>query len=111
MRSRPGGSAARLFRSRSDCRSGHRLTVPAARYRYDSLQLFTERRFADLPGVGLFTFQLAFTFSKSFESNHRLNSWNLEEVDLDQKLRDAKTASQQPSSQMPNGVTRFQQQK
>jgi hypothetical protein len=37
------------------------------------------------------------------------NSWNLEEVDLDQKLRDNKTATQQPSSQMPNGVNRFQQ--
>jgi len=60
------------------------LTVPSARYRYDSLQLFTERRFADLPGVGLFTFQLAFTFSKSFESNHRLNSWNLEEAPVHQ---------------------------
>ncbi len=38
------------------------------------------------------------------------NSWNLEEVDLDQKLRDNKTATQQPSSQMPNGATHFQHQ-
>jgi hypothetical protein len=39
------------------------------------------------------------------------NSWNLEEVDLDQKLRDNKTATQQPSSQVNTGVNRFQQQK
>jgi len=64
MRSRPGGSAARLFRSRSDCRSGHRLTVPAARVRGRRLLGFVAtgcsrswRRAARVRGDGLLAFE------------------------------------------------------
>jgi hypothetical protein len=53
--------------------------VPAARYRYDSLQVFGQRRFGSLADAGIFTFLLSYTFSKSFEQNHRLNDWNLAE--------------------------------
>jgi hypothetical protein len=53
--------------------------VPAARYRYDSLQVFAQRRFGSLADAGIFTFLLSYTFSKSLEQSHRLNDWNLAE--------------------------------
>jgi hypothetical protein len=36
------------------------------------------------------------------------NSWNLEEIDLDKRLNEASVSSPTPSSQLKNGVTRFQ---
>jgi hypothetical protein len=47
--------------------------TPSARYRYDSAEVLLQRR------TGAFTFFLAYTFSKSFEANHRLNDWDLSE--------------------------------
>lgn len=54
-------------------------TVPQARYRYDSLQVFARRRLSSLADAGIFTFLLSYTFSTSFEQSHRLNNWNLAE--------------------------------
>jgi hypothetical protein len=54
-------------------------TLPLARYRYDSMQVFAERRFSQLADGGIFTFLLAYTFSKSYDMSHRLNPWNLSE--------------------------------
>ena len=46
---------------------------PSARFRYDALEAQLQRR------VGSLSLVLAYTFSKSFEANHRLNDWNLAE--------------------------------
>jgi hypothetical protein len=46
---------------------------PSARYRYDSLEALLQRR------MGALTVTLAYTFSKSFEANHRLNDWDFAE--------------------------------
>ncbi|MBI3680355.1 MAG: carboxypeptidase regulatory-like domain-containing protein [Acidobacteria bacterium] len=55
-------------------------TNPWARYRYDALQLRFERRFfGDRRKRGALTLIFSYTFSKSFEQNHRLNAWNLDE--------------------------------
>jgi len=54
-------------------------TLPLARYRYDSMQVFAERRFSSLADGGIFTFSLAYSFSKSYDMSHRLNPWNLNE--------------------------------
>ncbi len=54
-------------------------TLPLARYRYDSMQVFAERRFSGLTDGGIFTFLLSYSFSKSYDMSHRLNSWNLNE--------------------------------
>lgn len=55
------------------------LTNPWARYRYDALQVFAEKRILDSSSAGMFSFLLAYTFAKNFEENHRLNPWRLEE--------------------------------
>jgi hypothetical protein len=55
------------------------LTDPAAHYRYDSFQLFSQRRFSSLSDAGVFTFLLAYTYSKSTAMNHRLDAWYLQE--------------------------------
>ncbi len=47
-----------------------------ARYRYDSLQVQMEKRVLDSEAAGILSFLFAYTFSKSFEQNHRLNDWN-----------------------------------
>jgi hypothetical protein len=55
-------------------------TNPWAKYRYDSLQVMAEKRVLDSATTGVFLFLLSYTFSKSMESSHRLNSWNLAEA-------------------------------
>jgi hypothetical protein len=52
---------------------------PSARYRYDSLQVQLEKRLFENLGTGALSFQFAYTFSKSFQANHRLDDWNLAE--------------------------------
>ena len=54
-------------------------TNPWAKYRYDSFQVLAEKRILDSTTTGVFSFLLAYTFSKSFEASHRLNPWNLAE--------------------------------
>ncbi len=54
-------------------------TNPWAKYRYDSLQVLAEKRILDSTKTGVFSFLLAYTFSKSFATDHRLNPWNLQE--------------------------------
>lgn len=54
-------------------------TNPAARYRYDSLQVLAEKRILDSAKTGVFSFLMSYTFSKSFAMDHRLNAWNLAE--------------------------------
>jgi hypothetical protein len=54
-------------------------TNPWARYRYDALQVFVERKVKDLGQAGEFLFLLSYTFSKSMQQANRLNSWNLAE--------------------------------
>jgi hypothetical protein len=49
------------------------------RYRSDALQTKIEKRMMGGENVGAFTWVLAYTFAKGFETNHRLNSWNLNE--------------------------------
>lgn len=54
-------------------------TNPWSKYRYDALQVRLERRFfGDRRAGGLLTV-VSYTFSKTFEANHRLNNWNLAE--------------------------------
>lgn len=54
-------------------------TNPWARYWFDSLQVRAEKRVLSNRDTGVLTFVVAYTFSKSFEQNHRLNDWNLAE--------------------------------
>jgi hypothetical protein len=54
-------------------------TNPWGWYRYDSLQIRLEKRAFGSRDAGVLTFVLAYTFSKSFEANHRLNDWNVRE--------------------------------
>ena len=55
-------------------------TEPWGRWRYDSLQLRAEKRFLGAASqLGGLTMVLSYTFSKAFQGDHRLNSWNLEE--------------------------------
>ncbi|MDQ6706085.1 MAG: TonB-dependent receptor, partial [Acidobacteriota bacterium] len=54
-------------------------TNPSARYRYDSLQLQLEKRVLDSTTTGIVSFLFAYTFSKSFAADHRLNDWDLQE--------------------------------
>ncbi len=54
-------------------------TIPKAHYRYDGLQTKIERRAFSSKGTGVMTFVVAYTFSKGFEQNHRLNTWNYQE--------------------------------
>src|SRR5205807_1532843 len=49
-------------------------TIPKAHYRYDGLQVKVEKRAFSGKGSGVMTFVLAYTFSKGFEQNHRLNT-------------------------------------
>ncbi len=58
-------------------------TQPWSRYRYDSLQLRVDKRFfGNRAKVGGLTAGFSYTFSKNFEANHRLNSWNLNEAPI-----------------------------
>ncbi len=60
-------------------------TQPWAKYRYDSLQLRSEKRFfGNRAKTGGITAVFSYTFSKNFEANHRLNSWNLNEAPIHQ---------------------------
>ena len=55
-------------------------TNPWSRYRYDGLQLQAEKRFLGNRNVaGALTVVFSYTYSKTFECNHRLNNWNLSE--------------------------------
>jgi outer membrane receptor protein involved in Fe transport len=51
-------------------------TIPKVHYRYDALQLLIERRGFTSKNAGVMTFVVSYTFSKGFEQNHRLNTWN-----------------------------------
>ncbi len=53
-------------------------TLSKARYRYDGLQARVEKRLTSASG-GALTFVGSYTWSKTFEENHRLNDWNLNE--------------------------------
>jgi len=59
------------------------LTNPQARYRYDSFQLFAQRKFSSLADAGVFTFLLAYTYSKLTAQNHRIDAWNLQQPLID----------------------------
>src|SRR5258707_11331031 len=54
-------------------------TLPKGRYRYDSLQVRIEKRAVESKTLGAMTFVMAYTYSKGFEQNHRLNDWNTNE--------------------------------
>ena len=54
-------------------------TNPWARYRYDALQVFAQRKIKDLGQAGEFFFLLSYTYSKSIQEANRLNDWNLAE--------------------------------
>ena len=54
-------------------------TNPWARYRYDALQVFAQRKIKDLGHAGEFFFLLSYTYSKSMQQANRLNNWNLAE--------------------------------
>jgi hypothetical protein len=55
-------------------------TNPWAWYRYDGLQLSAQKRFTGNRSMaGALTLIFSYTFSKTFECNHRLNNWNLNE--------------------------------
>jgi hypothetical protein len=49
------------------------------RYRYDALQVKVEKRVLGGEKTGVLTYVLSYSFSKAFEANHRLQSWNLQE--------------------------------
>lgn len=53
-------------------------TIPKAHYRYDGLQTKIEKRAFSSKSAGVMTFVVAYTFSKGFEQNHRLNGWEWE---------------------------------
>jgi hypothetical protein len=56
-------------------------TNPWGRYRYDSLQLKAEKRFAgNRTATGALTMIFGYTFSKNFQSVNRLNNWDLAET-------------------------------
>jgi hypothetical protein len=58
-------------------------TQPWARYRYDSVQLRVEKRFfGNRARAGALTAVFSYTFSKNFESTHRLQNWNLDEAPI-----------------------------
>ena len=54
-------------------------TNPVGKYWYDSLQVSMEKRVLKSRSAGVLTFVVSYTFSKSFEANHRLNDWNFAE--------------------------------
>lgn len=49
------------------------------RYRSDAFQLRAEKKVMGGANTGVLTWVLSYTFAKSFEENHRLNNWNLDE--------------------------------
>jgi hypothetical protein len=51
-------------------------TNPWGRYWFDSLQVSLQKRVLSNRESGILTFVVSYTFSKSFEQNHRLNAWN-----------------------------------
>ncbi len=53
-------------------------TIAGARYRYDGLQARAEKRLTSST-AGVLTFVASYTWSKTFEENHRLNDWNINE--------------------------------
>lgn len=65
--------------------------VQQGKYRSDALQVKVERRtFGESSKTGVLTWVLSYTFSKSYEQNHRLNDWNdkeppIREIDFQDK--------------------------
>ncbi len=57
----------------------YQYTNPVGKYRYDSLQVMLEKRVLNSRDSGVLTFVVSYTFSKSYEANHRLNDWNFSE--------------------------------
>ncbi len=49
------------------------------KYRSDALQTKIEKRVLGSESTGVLTWVLSYTFSKGFETNHRLQNWNFEE--------------------------------
>ncbi len=75
----PTFNAENLFRPYPLFNGITQKTTPWSKYRYDSLQIRLEKRFFGSRKSGGLTTVLSYTFSKNFEANHRLNSWNLNE--------------------------------
>jgi Carboxypeptidase regulatory-like domain len=48
-------------------------------YRYDAMQVKIEKRLLGGEKTGVLNYVLSYTFSKAFEANHRMESWNLSE--------------------------------
>lgn len=55
-------------------------TQPWATHRYDSLQVRLEKRFFGSRIAGGLMTVVSYTFSKSFDADHRLDNWNLAEA-------------------------------
>jgi len=72
-------SARNLFRPYPQFNGVTANTLPKVFYRYDALQVRMEKRPFAGPRSGVLTFVLAYTFSKAFEQNHRLEGWNSSE--------------------------------
>lgn len=83
--------AAALLRPYPQYNGLFQTNLPVARYRYDSLQVRLEKRVLDLAPTGVFSFLFAYTFSKSFEADHRLNPWNLSEAPSHELTPDDRT--------------------
>jgi hypothetical protein len=49
------------------------------RYRSDAMQVKVEKRVMGGQKTGIMTWVLSYTFSKAYEANHRLQTWNLDE--------------------------------
>jgi hypothetical protein len=57
-------------------------TNPWGKHRYDSLQVRLEKRFFGSRVSGGLMTVVSYTFSKSFDADHRLNDWNLNEAPI-----------------------------
>lgn len=75
----PSISAYQLYRNFPLFNGIQSYTLPKGRYRYDALQFKLEKRVLSSAKTGLLTFVLSYSFSKSYEENHRLNDWNMNE--------------------------------
>lgn len=72
-------SAYELLRPLPEFRGVKNNVFPWSKYRYDALQVKIEKRVLGGKNTGVMTWVLAYTFQKSFEANHLLNDWNLNE--------------------------------
>jgi hypothetical protein len=75
----PNITAYELLRPLPTFRGVKNNIFPWTHYRYDALQVKIEKRLLGGKNTGVMTWVLAYTFAKSFEANHLLNDWNLNE--------------------------------